>query len=286
VTWRGQCDNRHVRLWQAALFAVVVALIFSGSAVSTHDPGAKFAGNWSLDPNGRSGSLLRLRLVTDAAGIEGFHLMGVIDDRCDEPTIWYIGVFTTPNDHGTFVGCTWPRVQPPDAQALSGWYRSTNFSGSLGKIGKLDLPSSVEGGTFQAHFSGPGEYKGRLSPILMRFVGHFAGDGSGDRPTAVQGPQPLKRGHVTVAMHSGAFTTTKLEVANGTVLTLCNKSSAFRWPFSFPATGPNAFFVKLKPGACFSRKLTNAGKTRITMKVFDKLSNQAKLIIVIHPPGV
>jgi hypothetical protein len=169
-----------VRLWQAVAISTVAACVIAGSAASTHDPEAKFAGKWTIDPAGAKPGLLKLRLVADAAGIETFRSMGVIDQRCDEPTIWYVGTFTTSNDNGPVVGCTRPRVLAPAKQAFSGWFRSTNFSGSGGsKIGKLDLPSVVEG-TFQAHASALGEYTGRLNPVLMRFAGHFPGDGSKD----------------------------------------------------------------------------------------------------------
>jgi hypothetical protein len=159
-----------------ALPAALLAL--AGSAAANHDRDAKFAGNWTIDPTRPPGGSLSLRLTTDEAGMSAFRSMGVIGGRCDEPSIWYVGTFKTPNDSGPVVGCTEPRVLEPPAQSFSGWYRSTNFSGSGGRIGKLDMPARVEG-TFQAFFSAPGESAGRLSPVLMRFARHFAGDGAG-----------------------------------------------------------------------------------------------------------
>jgi hypothetical protein len=271
-----------VRVRQAALLAFIVALTFTGSAASTHTDSAVFAGRYVLDPNGRPG-VLELTLVDAATGREAFRRgIAVVSPDIDcsrAGTQWYAGIYTTPNDRGPVAGC-WPG----GARDLQAYFKSLNFGG---KVGYLEIPAPQNRAVYRAAATAVGDYSPpyQFFDLQIRWDRHFAGDGAGVESTTKLGPHPIKRGRVTVPIVSGVFAARILEVANGTVLTICNKETAFWGPDSFPKTGPNAFRVRLKPGACFSKKLVNTGTKAITVKVFDEIHSQAKLIIVISRPG-
>ena len=272
-----------MRFGQALVLLLVAAFVFAGTAASTHDHGHPFAGEWILDPVNRPAPL-RLHVVPDAEGIEAMRLIHSNPRLCAGPTDYYKGDFSTPNDAGLVVGCT----RPSSGVRFDGIYRSLRLRPGL--VGRLVIELSYRSNgdvDVFALITDAGNELGSLIRVPIKFHKHGPNDGAVD-PSAPKPatPLPLKRGRATVAYVDKLFAPSRLEVANGTVLTLCNREGVVRHPFSFPKTGPNAFTKYLRPGQCVSHKLVNHGKTRITVKVYDHISSRAKLEIVIHPPGV
>jgi hypothetical protein len=181
-----------------ALAVLVLGALASGAS-ATHDPEARFAGNWTLDPDGTPGQL-RLRLVPDALGDEAFGAVGVIGRRCSEPSEWYAGIFRTPTDSGRVVGCTFGS-SVASGRVFSGFFQSTALGGQLGK---LDIPIPGQG-LFEAYASAPGGYS-PVFPLPMRFASHFEDDGAKPETLLVQLKLALtaRRGDVTVTM-KGTF---------------------------------------------------------------------------------
>jgi hypothetical protein len=166
-------------LWRAGVLVLALGAL-AAPALADHNLNAAFAGRFDLDPNGRPGKLA-LRLVSEATARAAFKTQIVVtspDVDCRRRgTQWYVGTFTTPNDHGPVAGC-WPGGY----RDLEAYFKSVNFGG---KVGYLEIPvPPTNGSTYRAAATAVGDFSPpyEFFDLPIRFAGHFAGDGARDEP--------------------------------------------------------------------------------------------------------
>jgi hypothetical protein len=157
-----------------ALAVVAVAGFVAASAVSSHDPQHRFAGNWAFTfANGTTGTF-DLRLVGDAEGLAAMNAIFAVTP-CEEPSDYYIGTW---NAIAPLAGCT-----TGDDRSIYLVYKITVSDQYL--VATLDSSGAAFSGQLHSRYSnGPWSLNTALSGT---FTGHFAGDGHVEPSTTTTG---------------------------------------------------------------------------------------------------